>query len=146
MQNRALFVALSSLVLLAGCGKEAGRVPLAGEGTAAATITLEAGDVDFWTDLAIEYQGDPSLQYRIELEQGGAAVATATCNPLGRISVKSMWTETNLGSSHSRHGTGKMSCSAKLAKGGPTTVKATLAFSTKPASVALTKADLVVKQ
>ena len=145
-QTRALLVVLSSFALLAGCGKEAGRVPFTGEGAAAATIPLAAGDVDFWTDISLEYQGDASLLYQIELQQGGATVTTATCNPLGRMTVKMAWSETNLGASHSRHGTGKMSCSVKLAKSGPTTVKASLAFLGKPASVALKKADLIVKQ
>jgi hypothetical protein len=146
MRYRSLFITLSSLVLLAGCGKEVGRVPFTGDGSGSAPLELQAGDVDFWTDISIEYQGDASLQYRISLEQGGAAVATATCDPLGRINVKTTWVETDLGSSHARSGMGKMGCSVKLAKGGPTTVKATLAFARKPPTMSLKKADLVVKQ
>jgi hypothetical protein len=41
---------------------------------------------------------------------------------------------------------GKMGCSATLAAGGATDVEVTLAFSRRPASVKLRKADLVVKQ
>jgi hypothetical protein len=137
---------LSSLMLLAGCGKEVGRIPFTGDGSGSAPLELQAGDVDFWTDLSIDYPADTALQYKVSLEQGGAAVATATCDPLGRISVKTTWVETNVGATHARSGMGKMGCSAKLLKGGPTTVKASLAFSHKPTSVSLKKADLVVKQ
>jgi hypothetical protein len=62
------------------------------------------------------------------------------------MSAKINWLETNIGSSHSRRGSGKMACEAKLAKGGPTTVNAKLAFAQKPGEATLRKADLVVKQ
>jgi hypothetical protein len=39
-----------------------------------------------------------------------------------------------------------MECSAKLAADGETMVKTTLAFGTKPKTVTLKKADLVIKQ
>ena len=109
-------------------------------------MPLSAGEVAFWTDINLEYEGDAALAYQVELDQGGAKVASATCNPLARLSVKESWIETNLGASHSRRGNGKLGCSVTLTAGGPTTVKATLAFSRKPALVTLRKADLVVKQ
>ena len=145
MLTRALLLATSVLVL-GGCGKEVGRVPFSAEGKGSITVPLAAGRVDFWTDLAIEYQGDASLQYLIALEQGGARVATAICDPLGHLTSTTAWSERNLGSSHSRSGSGKMACSLKLAAGGPTTVRATLAFASRPAPPVLNKADLVVKQ
>lgn len=121
-------------------------MPFAAEGNGEATAKLEAGEVAFWSDLDIEYEGDAALAYRIELLQDGVRVAEAVCDPLGRMTAKVSWTETNIGSSHSRRGSGKMTCSASLPKGGPTAVKATLAFGQKPAKVTLKKADLVVKQ
>jgi len=143
--NRIVLLVLTSSALLS-CGKELGRVPFTSVGTATATAPLAAGEVAFWTDIDLEYEGDAALAYEVELSQGGAPVAKATCDPLARLSVKESWVETNLGASHSRHGTGKLGCSVTLAAGGPTTVKATLAFSRKPATVTLRKADLVVKQ
>ena len=71
---------------------------------------------------------------------------TAECDPLGRLPTKTSWVETNLGSSHSRRGTGRMTCSAKLAKGGPTIVKTDLAFGKRPEKLTMKKADLVIKQ
>lgn len=135
-----------ALALVAACGKEAGRVGYAAEGAHEATMTLKAGDVDFWTDIDAEWEGDARLAYEVQLVQGGTTVATTTCNPLGPLKVKTSWVETNVGSSHTRRGNGKMSCSVTLAKGGPTTVKSTLAFGQKPPKVTLRKADLVVKQ
>ena len=146
METRTLLLATSFVVLLAGCGKEVGRVPFTAAGKASATFPLTAGNVDFWTDIAIEYEGEASLQYLIALEQGGAKIGTAICNPLGHISVKTTWIQNDINASHARRGSGKMACSTKLAAGGPTTVQVTLALGGKPTSLVLTKADLVVKQ
>jgi hypothetical protein len=146
VQSRPLLAFAALLALLTGCAKEVGRLPFAAEGKASVTLPLKAGKVDFWTDIAIDYQGDAGLEYLIAVEQGGAKVATAICNPLGHVDSKSGWSESNLGGSHSRKGSGKMMCSLKLAAGGPTTIRATLAFASKPTSLGLTKADLVVKQ
>jgi hypothetical protein len=131
---------------LAGCGKEVGRLPFSGEATAAPTLQLAAGDVGFWTDLDLKYEGPAALEYHIDLQQGGASVGSAVCDPLGQLNVKLKWVETHLGTASKVSGTGKMACSATLAKAGPTTVQTTLAFTTRPATFALMKADLIVKQ
>lgn len=147
---KSVLASIPALLVLAataaGCGKEAGRVPFATEGVGSATVELAAGEVSFWTDLDVEYAGDASLAYTVTLSQGGAPVATAVCNPLGHLSVKMGWVETNVNGARSRKGNGKMGCSAKLASGGPTTVDATLAFAQRPTSLTLNKADLVLKQ
>jgi len=131
---------------LAACGKEKGRVPFTADGTATATAALEAGDVALWTDIDVEYEGSAAMTYTVDLEQGGTVVATATCNPLGHLSVKTAWVETNLGSSHSRSGNGKMGCTARVPAAGTTTVKATLSIPSRPPTFTLKKADLVLKQ
>lgn len=141
-----LMVAALSVLLLAGCGKEAGRVPFAAEGSKATTMPLEAGDVAFWTDIDVKYEGNATLAYRVDLVQGGSSVATAECQALGPMNMKVGWVETQVGASHSRSGSGKMACNAQLPKSGPTVVQATLAFGARPTSATLTKADLVVKQ
>lgn len=135
---------VAAAMFVTACGKEITRVPLAGAGTGESTATLKEGDVDFWTDIDIEYEQRPTVEYQIELVQDGVGVARATCNPLGRITTKGEWTEKNLGGSHSRLGDGKMVCSTTLAKGGPTTVKVTLTV--EHATPTLRKADLIVKQ
>lgn len=140
----ALVVAL--LFAVTACGKEAGRVRLAAEGNGAVEVTLDSGEVAFWTDLDIAYEGDATLNYRIEMFQNGNKAGTAECNPLGHLPVKTGWVETSIGSSHSRRGSGKMDCTAKLVTAGPTIVKTTLAFGKRPTSVTLKKADLVIKQ
>lgn len=145
VSTRGILAAFLCLSLCA-CGTEVGRVAFAGEGKGESAVTLQGTDVSFWTDIDIEYEGSAQLAYNVELLQGGAPVATTVCNPLGRIAVKTGWTETNLGSSHSRRGNGKMDCVVNLPKAGPTTVRATLAFAQKPQSLVVKKADLVVKQ
>lgn len=139
-------VAVLSACLLMGCGKEVGRVPFTGEGTKAVTMPLQAGDVAFWTDIDVKYEGDAELRYRVDLLQGGSGVATAECQALGPITMKVLWVETQFGASRSRSGNGRMTCSAQLARSGPTVVQTTLDFTTRPISVTLNKADLVVKQ
>ena len=143
-RSLALVAVVGSLV--SGCAKEAGRVPFSGEGTAASTMTLKAGEVDFWTEIDIDWEGDASLAYKIDLAQGGKVVASATCNPLGRLHVKTSWVETNIGDKHSRRGNGKMDCTVSLPSAGATEVRAHLAFAKKPPSVTLKKADLSVRQ
>lgn len=137
---------LLSFLAVTACGKELGRVRLPAEGNGAVELTLEAGDVAFWTDLSVEYEGEASLEYRIEVFQNGSSVGHTVCNPLGRLSVKTGWVETNLGSFHTRRGMGNMSCELKLPSSGPTVVKTTLAFGKKPPTMTLRKADLVIKQ
>jgi hypothetical protein len=136
----------SFVALLCACGTEVGRVPLGGEGSASTQATLKAGDVSFWTDIDVEYEGDAALTYDITLEQGGKTVAKTTCDPLGRMSTKVSWVETNLGSSHSRRGRGKMDCTATVPAAGETTAKVTLALGTRPKTIIVKKADLVLKQ
>jgi len=143
--HRAALVAIA-LLTLAGCGKEVGRIPFTSEGTSRATLELEAGEIAFWTSLDIQYQGSPALEYRIDLCQSGHLVATAVCDPLGPKSVKAMWSEIQNGDTHSQSGSGKMNCSAKLPSAGPTSIEASLVFTTPPTALALTKADLVIRQ
>ena len=135
-----------ALLALTGCGKEVGRLPFSSEGRKSTVLALSPGDVAFWTDLDIQYEGVAAADYHIDLSQAGHSVATAVCDPLGPMSVQLGWLETQHSAKRSKSGRGEMTCSATLAKGGPTTVEVTLAFRSKPAVLALSKADLVVKQ
>lgn len=134
------------LLALAGCGTELGRVPFTAEGAGKTAATLKAGDVALWTDIDLEWEGDAILEYKVDFSQGGKTVATAVCTPLGPLSTKISWVETNLGGKHSRSGRGLMRCKASVPAGGPTVIDATLAFGRRPAVVKLVKADLIVKQ
>jgi hypothetical protein len=138
--------ALAIALALIGCGKEVGRVPFSQEGTGTVATALAAGDVALWSDLDVEYTGSGQLLYDVLLEQGGRPVGSATCDPLGQMPVKMSWVETNLGDSHSRRGRGKMTCKVQLAAGGATTVRARLRWVTRPRTLSLTRADLVIKQ
>lgn len=134
------------LLTLVACGKEEARIPFAADGAGQTTADMKAGDVAFWTDIDVSFEGDASLRYEIELLQGGKTVGSTTCNPLGQLPMKSTWVETNAGDKHSRSGNGKMACDLKLVTAGATTVKATLVWAKKPTTVAMKKADLVIKQ
>ncbi len=146
VRHRARLVFISALLIIMGCGKELGRVPFAKEGSGSTTVALKAGEVSFWTDIDLEYEGSAALDYEVELSQGGTKIATASCDPLARLSVKSMWAETNIGDKHTRNGSGKLDCTVSIPASGSTTVTVVLAFSSKPKSVTLRKADLVIKQ
>jgi hypothetical protein len=143
--GKALLATLAA-VTIAGCGKEVGRVPFSAEGSKTSVAQLTTGDVAFWTDLDIKYEGDAALEYRVDLLQDGSSVASAVCDPLGPLSVKELWSESRWGASRSESGMGKMACSAHLPKGGATTVQASLTFAVRPAALTLAKADLILKQ
>ena len=147
MAPKTLFCSAAlALALATGCGKEAGRISFTAEGLGSGSMTLKPGEVSFWTDIDMSYEGDAALAYHIELSQGGSKVATALCNPLGSLPVKTGWVESNIGSSHSRRGLGKMPCSATVTSGGATALSVRLAFSKTPAKYTLKQADLVVRQ
>lgn len=145
MRSTYVLVVLAALAL-SGCGKEAGRVAFAAEGAGEASMQLKAGEVSFWTDIDLEFEGDSALAYKVDLVQNGASVGSTVCNPLGDLPMKTGWVSTDLGSSHSRRGNGKMRCDVQLAKEGATTIKANLTWTPKPAKATLKKADLVIKQ
>ena len=142
---RVLFAA-SVLCSLAACGKEVGRMSFSSEDTKRVELPLRAGEVAFWTDLDLKYAGPAELDYRIDLVQGGRAVASAVCDPLGPKGTQLNWFELDRRDQHVRSGRGEMLCRASLTKGGPTTVEASLAFRTKPRAFRFDKADLVLKQ
>jgi hypothetical protein len=146
MRKRHALVGALSLLVVTSCGKEAGRVPFAAEGVHETSVALKPGEVAFWTDIDIKYEGDATLVYKVDLIQNGAPVASVACDPLGQLHVKTSWVETNNGPSHSRFGNGKMACSTTVASGGATTVRATLAFGRKPQKLSLNRADLVIRQ
>lgn len=137
---------LLAAVLLTGCGKQVGRLEFAAEGTKSVTVPLATGDVAFWTDIDLEYEGPAALSYEIGLEQGGMLIANAVCDPLGQLGIKVGWVEVRSGASRALKGNGKMSCSAHVNKAGPTTVRAVLRSGAAPARMKLTKADLLIKQ
>ncbi|HET7544919.1 MAG TPA: hypothetical protein VFK05_33870 [Polyangiaceae bacterium] len=121
-------------------------MPFSGEGTKSTTLPLAAGRVTFWTDLDLAYEGPATLGYRIELSQAGRTVATANCDSLDHFALKLGWLDIEHGASHSSRGRARMQCAASLATGGPTLVKATLAFGVRPLSATFKQADLLLKQ
>ena len=136
---------LSLAATLSGCAKELGRVPFRITATDTASLELARGEVDFWTDLQLVYLGNPWVLDRIGLEQTGSTVASTVCDPLGprRWSV---WEEFWRGPYHHVKGRAQMLCSAVLPKAGATRVRVTLDYDASAKNVAVTKADLVIKQ
>ncbi|HEY0462702.1 MAG TPA: hypothetical protein VGC79_00765 [Polyangiaceae bacterium] len=143
--GRVLLSALLVLPLVA-CGRRVGSVPFSSEGTKSTTLPLAAGNVAFWTDLDLAYEGPATLSYQIELRQGGRSVATASCDPLGKKSVELGWINFERAAFRSQRGQGKMLCSATLAKAGPTVAQAALTFGVHPLTASIQRADLVLKQ
>lgn len=142
----ALPAMLSLLVPLfaVGCGNEVGRISFSTPGNATTTATLDnSKDVEFWTELDVEWEHDVVLTYHIELEQESKQVARAVCNPLD-VSTTLMSVTTDVGSKHTRSYTGKMRCSTTVPASGATHVKAS--FTAVPPPTKLAKFDLVIKQ
>ena len=127
-------------------GTELGRVPFAASRTSSVTLPLKAGEVAFWTDLDIQYEGAPPLVYHVELSQAGAVVGAATCDPLSSMSLKINWLSTSDGVTHLERGHGQMSCTASVPASAPTTILATLEVNRRGGTVALKHADLAIRQ
>jgi hypothetical protein len=135
--------ALFLIALLSGCGKEVGRVPFTESGSGDEKMQLDAKEVAFWSDMDLEWEGDASGRYEIELLKKGDKVGSASCNLLAAPKVKMSWVETNIGGKHSRRGRGKLDCSVDLSSAGEYEVRVKLKASS---NITLRKADLVVKQ
>jgi hypothetical protein len=146
MKLKHRIIGVAVLLMLASCGKEAGRVPFRGEGSDMRTIMLKPGHVAFWSVMDIEFEGKGELLYTIDLEQGGAKVASVTCDALGFHPAETNWSYMDIGDRHQWRGNAKMDCHANLVSGGSTTVNAKLAFGTKPSNVTIRKADLELRQ
>ena len=146
MSTLHFYVSIFLLLSLGACGKEMGRLHFSAVGSAESLMTLEAGEVALWTEIDIEHTGYAELGYEVTMLQEGRTVATMSCNPLGKVRTKVGWVQTYFGEKYSRSGTGKMSCTAQLKKGGPTTIRADLRFGKAPKSFLLRKAHLIVRQ
>ena len=139
-----LLAGAALLALGVGCASEVGRSSLIGLEPQALTVEL-AGDkeVVFWVDLDIEYSGDPTVAFDIEMEQNGATAVPIRCDALDP-SVKRMSVEVTSAGSQTKRYQGKMRCSAQPAQSGPATFLITPIV--QPAPTKLERLDLVVKQ
>jgi hypothetical protein len=132
---------LPMAVWLAACGTEAGRVPLAGPGSGTTKLTLKAGEVAFWTDLDVEWEGSLAARYDVTLASGGQTL-TATCNPTD-VTARLNSTRNTTGNKSAFRYEGKMKCDV-TAPGGDAVLTATLSVGN--ATAMFKKSDLVVKQ
>ncbi len=147
MRRHSLSLALAgSLLLAVGCGKEVGRIPLAGEGDGDTAVTLKSGQhLALWTHLDVSWDGPFAAHYDVELRDASSkAVATATCNPLD-VGTKIGSVETTLGSHHSKSYNGKMRCELVAPAAGKYTVHTALHYDTKPRTLTVKDASLVLK-
>jgi hypothetical protein len=145
MSTRVSF--LAPLVLLLGCGKEIGRIPLTGEGSGDAAVTVKSGEeLTLWTHLDASWDGTFSPIYEVELRDvSGKAVATTTCNPMN-CAVRTGSVETQVGSHHTKRYSGKMRCELTAPSSGSYTVHARLALGAKPAGLSVKDMSLVIKK
>jgi hypothetical protein len=139
--------AAAGLVLvLGGCGKEIGRIPLHDQGAGETTVQATAGKpLALWTSLDVKYTGQLAAHYEVEALQGGTTVARTQCNPLD-VSTKLSSKRIDVGNDHTVSWQGKMHCEVALAKGGATVVRAKLIIDQRPPGLAIRDASLVVKE
>lgn len=137
---------LAPLVLL-GCGTEVGRVACEPGQTQAAEIAVETDEpAVFWTDLDVEYDGNPRLSYTVVVEADGERIAERTCDPLDVNTRVSSYTS-DVGRHHVRRYQGKMKCEpfeVSSASSSPVRVQSTLSIDGE--AVAVNGCDLVIKQ
>src|SRR5688572_28656298 len=100
--NLRVMLSLLIPLLAIGCGKEVGRIAFSAPGNATTIATLDGSkDVDFWTELDVEWKGDIVLTYHIDLEQEGQLVSRVVCGALD-VSTELMSVATDIGSKHAR--------------------------------------------
>jgi hypothetical protein len=135
---------LGGALLLAGCGKEVGRIDFTEPGSRSVTVSLDAGEeVAFWTDLDVEFRGATRLSYAIVLRQDGKEVARANCDALD-VSVEMMSKTITVDDQISTSYEGKMRCEVQVPSSGLTEIEAT--FEAVPMPIRLTSFDLIIKQ
>jgi len=139
------FLTLVSVLGLAACGQEVGRVSCE-QGTAKTSeFEIEgAKPAAFWTDLDVEYDGNPEMYYEIEVELDGEVVAERTCHALD-VNTKINSVTSDMGNHHTRRWQGKMKCEPFELED-TATVKITSIFDVKGEGAAVSGCDLVVKQ
>ena len=143
MKTRAAAVAL---LLVAGCGKELGRLPIKAEGTQETALQVQSGKaLSFWTYFDADDDGSWRPLYQIDLLQDGAVKAHAACNPYD-VSVKTNSRELHIGNRRSVHWDAKMRCELVPPFTGAATARVTFESPTHPAGLKLADATLLVKQ
>lgn len=139
-------LAVASMLLLAACGKEVGRVPLHGEGKGETTVQVTQGKpLAVWTSLDVKYTGSFAAIYDVELVQEGSTVAKTQCNPFD-VNVKTGSKVVNIGDDHSMSYNGKMKCELAPSRNGNATIRATLRYTQKPASLTVNDMSIVLKE
>ena len=62
MKAASIAIAMLFAVTLVACGTEIGEIPFDGVGTGETNIVVDGSkDVDFWTELEIDFQGEIRL-------------------------------------------------------------------------------------
>ncbi len=109
-------------------------------------VDLDAkSKVHFWIDFDATYQGDLRAKYDIDLLQRDVLVGHATCEPVPLSHAARVCSfRSEIGDSHQLRC--RTDCQARVSSSGPTLVRATLSIQGKPASLTLTRADLLIKQ
>ena len=138
-------VAITAIISLVGCGTRVGRIPCSKPGSASTVVTAKAGEMVFWSDLDIAWDGNFQPRYDITVTQVGKVVGTVTCDPLD-VHVRLHSKRTNWGAHHTASQEGKMSCRVTLPASGPTKIKASLRYLARPKKLTVHRLDLVIKQ
>ena len=135
----------AAVISLAGCGTRVGRIPFSKPGSSSTVLTAKAGELVFWSDLDVAWDGNFQPRYDITVTQVGKVVGTVTCDPLN-VHVRLHSKRTNWGTHHTASQEGKMSCRVTLPASGSTKIKASLRYLSRPKKLTVRRLDLVIKQ
>ena len=147
---RAAALLVAACVAGPGCTREVARISLPRPGSAEVNVDLAAGTVAFSLDAEYEPAGRAGGvtgldAYRLVVAavQRNKLAASTTCSPL-RLSSKG-WSREQSATRVRLVGNRIADCSLSLPRGGPTTIKATLAEARKP-DIRLHYLEVVVEQ
>lgn len=147
--RRIAMLGLTSVIFL-GCSglvgtltaTEVGRVPITAPGTHSTSVYVTAAPLALWTDIDVEWEGNASMDYTVQVTQDGTVLSEGTCDPLD-VNLTTNARSTDIGSRHTRSHQGLLGCTVATPAEGLVDVSVTLSVKGKPT---IRSADVYLKQ
>ena len=147
--RRIAMLGLTSVIAL-GCSglvgtltaTEVGRVPITAPGTHSTSAYVTAAPLALWTDLDVEWEGDASMDYVVQVTQDGSVLSDGSCNPMD-VNLTMNARSTDIGDRHTRIHQGLLHCTVDTPAEGLVEVSVTLSVQGKPI---IRSADVYLRQ
>lgn len=147
--RRIAMIGLTSIIAL-GCSglvntltaTEVGRVLITAPGTQSTSVYVTAAPLALWTDLNVEWEGDASMDYVVQVTQDGTVLSDGSCSPLD-VNLTMNARSTDIGDRHTRIHQGLLHCTVDTPAEGLVDVSVTLNVQGRPN---ILSADVYLRQ